>query len=87
MSLNFSNLSRSYDGTRHAVRFWGYDASREVSFFVTAEALRRLQPSTPDVETALLGAFDGARARIQAAAAKAYARGPKGSYELGPGDL
>ncbi len=43
MTLNFTNESRSYDATRHAVRFWGYDGSREVSFFVTEDALRRLE--------------------------------------------
>ena len=25
VTLNFTNQSRSYDATRHAVRFWGYD--------------------------------------------------------------
>ena len=39
MSLKFPNSSRSYDATRHAVRFWGYDTAMEWSFFVTAEAL------------------------------------------------
>ncbi len=40
MALNFPNFSRSYDSTRHAVRFWGYDSAMETSFFVNAEALR-----------------------------------------------
>ena len=43
MTLNFTNQSRSYDATRQAVRFWGYDGAREVSFFVTDDALRRLE--------------------------------------------
>jgi|GEM_PF-3111735 len=25
MAITFPNLSRSYDATRRAVRFWGYD--------------------------------------------------------------
>jgi hypothetical protein len=87
MSLNFTNQSRSYDATRQAVRFWGYDASREVSFFITADALSRLQPSAPKTDLALLSSFDNHRATIQVAAAKVYARGRKGSYELGPGDF
>ena len=44
MSLEFPNSSRSYDATRCAVRFWGYDTAMEWSFFVTAEALRRVHP-------------------------------------------
>jgi hypothetical protein len=43
VTLNFTNQSRSYDATRHAVRFWGYDGALEVSFFVTDDALRRLE--------------------------------------------
>jgi len=57
MALNFTNESRSYDPTRHAVRFWGYDQSMEVSFFVTEEALRRLQSGAAQ-ESDFLSAFD-----------------------------
>ena len=46
MALNFPNNSRSYDETRHAVRFWGYDSAMEVSFFVTVDALCRLEVRT-----------------------------------------
>ena len=42
LPLNFSNPSRSYDATRHAVHFWGYDTFIGVSFFVTDDALRKL---------------------------------------------
>ena len=42
MSLTFPNPSRSYDATRRAVRFWGYDSSMEASFFVSADALKTL---------------------------------------------
>ena len=38
-------------------------------------------------EAAMLGAFDSHRDRICAAASRAYARGRKGSYELGAADL
>ncbi len=82
MPLNFPNLSRSYDATRRAVRFWGYDSAMEASFFVTEDALRRIQPDLPSDEAALLGAFDSHRALIYAAATKVYGRGRKGSYEL-----
>lgn len=87
MSLNFSNQSRSYDVTRHAVRFWGYDGSREVSFFITADALRWLQASATDTEETLIGAFDTHCARIRVIAAKVYGRGRKGSYEIGARDF
>jgi hypothetical protein len=46
MALSFPNDSRSFDATRRAVRFWGYDSSMETSFFVTENALQRLQPGT-----------------------------------------
>ena len=87
MSLMFPNESRSYDATRHAVRFWGYDHAMEWSFFVTAEALKRVQPAMAQDEAGMLGAFDSNLDLIRAAAAKLYARGRKGSYELGAADV
>jgi len=44
-SVAFPNDSRSYDATRLAVRFWGYDQSIEVPFFIGADVLGALQPS------------------------------------------
>lgn len=87
MTLSFPNPSRHYDATRHAVRFWGYDNSMEASFFVQADALRRLAPGTPSDEARLLNAFDSNRDVICAAAAKVYARGNKGSYDLTVSDF
>jgi hypothetical protein len=87
MSLEFPNTSRSYDATRRAVRFWGYDTAMEWSFFVTAEALRHVHPAMVQDEAGMLGAFDSHRDRICAAAVKLYRRGRKGSYELGAEDL
>ena len=84
MSLNFPNASRSYDATRHAVRFWGYDSTMETSFYVMADALRQLQPGIRPDEESLLQAFDTNREQICAAATKVYKRGNKGSYDLGP---
>ena len=82
MPLSFPNDSRSFDTTRRAVRFWGYDSAMETSFFVTCDALRRLQPDLPYDEAGALGVFDHHRAAIYAAATKVYSRGRKGSYEL-----
>ena len=82
MTISFPNESRSFDATRRAVRFWGYDSAMEVSFFIEEEALRRIQPGTSPNEIALLDAFDLNRERIFATAAKVYARRHKGSYDL-----
>ena len=80
--IEFPNHSRSYDRTRRAVRFWGYDSAMEASLFVDEGALRRLQPDTRPDETGFLTAFDSNRDRICAAAAKVYVRGSRGSYDL-----
>jgi hypothetical protein len=87
MTLDFPNESRSFDGTRRAVRFWGHDGSMEASFFVTEAALKRLQPKMPLDEDGMLRAFDLHRERIYAAATKVYARGRKGSYDLEQSDF
>ena len=87
MAINFPNESRSYDATRQAVRFWGYDRSMERSFFVTADALSRIQPNLRADAADLLRAFDVNRERIYAIAAKVYARGQRGSYELNAADV
>lgn len=60
--------------------FWGYDSAIEVSFFVEADALKRLCPEMSSAETGLLQAFDAARNRIQDVADKVYVRGGKGTY-------
>ena len=80
--LNFPNRSRSYDATRHAVRFWGYDSAMEASFFVSEDALKQIQPDMRFDEAGLLGAFDLNRELIYAIAAKVYGRRRKGSYDL-----
>jgi Protein of unknown function (DUF1488) len=81
-TVRFPNRSRSYDATRRSVRFWGYDSAMESSFFVTDDALKRLHPNMQFNEAGLLGAFDLHRDVICATAAKVYARGRRGSYEL-----
>ncbi len=85
--MMFPNHSRSYDATRRAVRFWGYDTAMEWSFFVTEGALQRMNPAMAHDEAGMLGVFDSNRERICAAAEKAYSRERKGSYEIGAGDL
>ena len=87
MALSFPNRSRSYDTTRRAIRFWGYDSAMEASFFITEDALRRVQPGIGLDEDGLLRAFDANRELICATAAKVYARGRKGSYDLVASDF
>ena len=87
MPINFPNFSRSYDATRNAVRFWGYDRSMESSFFMTADALKRIQPNLPADADELLRVFDNNRDRIYAIAARVYARGRRGSYDIYAADL
>jgi hypothetical protein len=82
MALSFPNRSRSYDATRRAVRFWGHDSAMEASFFVTEDALKRVQPDMRFDEVGLLSAFDANCDLIYATAARVYARGRRGSYDL-----
>ena len=87
MSLSFPNQSRFYNATRRAVRFWGHDSAMEASFFVTEDALRKLTPNMKFDEDGILSAFDLNRKLVYAAAARAYGRGRKGSYELQAADF
>jgi hypothetical protein len=85
--IDFPNHSRAYDGTRHAVRFWGYDSAIEASFFIGEDALARIQPGVQPDESGFLHAFDANRDKICAAAARVYVRGSRGSYDLGPSNF
>ena len=80
--IEFPNHSRSYDQTRRAVRFWGYDSALEATFFIDEGALRRIQPDARPDESGFLNVFDCNRDVICAAAAKVYVRGSRGSYDL-----
>lgn len=86
-ALSFPNQSRIFDATRRAVRFWGYYSAMEVSFFITEDALRQVQPDMRGDESGFLGVFDLNRSLILAAAARVYARGPRGSYDLVSADF
>jgi hypothetical protein len=54
----------------------------EASFFVEEDALKRVQPAMLLDEAGFLGAFDANLDLIRATAAKVYARGRRGSYNL-----
>jgi len=82
--LNFPNQSRVFDPTRRAVRFWGHDSAMEWSFFVTEDALKRLQSNMRHDEAGVLRAFDDHRDAIYLAAARAYKRERKDFMNSGP---
>jgi hypothetical protein len=69
MTLNFPNQSRFYDATRRAVRFWGNDSAMEASFYVDADALKRIKPDMGLDEVGVLNVFDSNRELIYATAA------------------
>jgi hypothetical protein len=87
MVLSFPNSSRSYDVTRRAVRFWGNDSAMETSFYITEDALNRIQPGIAVDQSGILQAFDNNRPLIYAAAVRVYARGHRGSYDLVSADF
>ena len=80
--IDFPNHSRSYDPTRRAVRFWGHDSAIEASFFISEDALKRIEPNAGLDESGFLNVFDSNRDLICAAAARIYVRGSRGSYDL-----
>jgi hypothetical protein len=85
--LSFPNFSRSYDATRHCIRFWGSDGAIEISFFLDESALIGIAVEPPSSEASLLESFDCNRERILTAARKVYERRRKGSYDLFASDL
>lgn len=81
-NLRFPNQVRSYRTARGVVQFWGSDETIEVTFYVSASALKHLQPDLVSDEAGFLRAFDTNRERIERAATKAYQGGQKTSYDL-----
>jgi hypothetical protein len=59
----------------------------ETSFYISEDALKLVQPDIRLDEAGLLNAFDSNRDLIYATAAKVYARGRKGSYDLDSADF
>ncbi len=86
MSLSFPNPSRSYDADWRRIRFWGHDSAMEVCFFLEADAIFVLYPRTKNTEEGILAAFDDARERIFAVAARAYAPRRRGGFYVLTGD-
>lgn len=82
MTLAFPNASRSLDGPRHAVRFWGHESQFEYTFYVDLAVLERLAPHAATDEASLLRAFDDNRSLMEVAAVRAHARGRQSFYHL-----
>jgi len=78
MKLDFPNPSRSFDESGKRIRFWGYDRTIEVCFFVECEALKRLSPNMGASANGYLQAFDQACSRIHEVADVVYVRGGRG---------
>ena len=87
MSIEFPNPSRSYDETRHRVRFSGYDGTREILMFIEEAAIRHLDSGIGHKEGAILQAFDRHRKRIYEAAAAAYRRRRDSTCTLNTADV
>jgi len=87
VKLTFPNASRSYDPAHNWVRFWAYDESMEVPFFIDAAALQ-LEPDMPEQdEVNILQSFDRQWSVICSAAESVYTRNSRGSYFLKAVDL
>ncbi len=86
-AIGFPNASRSYDPTRHGVRFWGNDSSMDADFIVSEEALQHLQSGLGEAEADFLRAFDLHRERILEAATKIYKRDNRGMHVVGASDF
>lgn len=82
MALSFPNPSRSYDGVRHGVWFWGYDNAREITFLVEDRVLMNLDPGLGSDEAGVLAAFDRHRNEIVKIAMALYAEGRQTLYTL-----
>jgi hypothetical protein len=87
MALMFPNASRSYDETRHGIRFVGHDGMFEIPFFVEVDALPANANRENSSERDFLAAFDAARESIQSVAREVYANGRKNRYVLTPADF
>ena len=80
MTMNFSNLSRSFEDKHNRIRFWGHDSALEITFFLEVGALVKINPETNSAEAGLLEAFDVSLERIHQAARKVYERDQNQSY-------
>lgn len=85
MTLSFPNPSRSFEMSRNAVSFTGYDGMFEVSFFVQADTLAATDAANLTLGTMkekCLAGFDALRESIFDVAREAYSNRRLRSYIL-----
>ena len=82
MPLSFPNASRSYDEMNRGVRFWGYDRTIEVVFFIDEDALPKFGARVVAQEAEILDAFDASVERIREVAAAIYSRRRKAAHNF-----
>ena len=82
MTLSFPNPSRSYDESRHRVRFVGHDGLMQINFFLPVSILADDLSVRLPTETDYLSAFDGMRKDIFEVARKAYESRRRNMIEL-----
>jgi len=80
MSLNFTNLSRSFEAKQNRIRFWGYDSAIEITFFIQTDALLKICPEVNSTEIGFLEVFDHALKQIHQIAREVYVRNRDRSY-------
>ena len=64
----------------HGVRFWGYDQTFEITFFIEDGALLKINSNTKADEVRFLETFDVNLNRIRKLAGKIYSRRRKASH-------
>tara|TARA_R110001606_G_C15158138_1_gene626678 strand:- start:161 stop:457 length:297 start_codon:yes stop_codon:yes gene_type:complete len=84
VKLSFPNPSRNFDATKNRVQFWGYLQSFEISFYVDAAILMKLQPGSENNKEGILSAFDAFAEKIRTIADAEYLRSKSraSSYNL-----
>lgn len=81
MELNFPNPSRSYDEHDSRVEFWGYVSAIQVRFYISIDALKKLDGNMGSTEADYLKTFDAKRDQILKIAEKVYSNRKSGSYD------
>lgn len=86
MTLSFPNPSRSFDLSRNAISFVGYDNLAVITFYLDAGALGPLNEGA-DSKDKFLSAFDRQKELIHNAARRVYSRGKSSFYLLTATDI
>ena len=79
-ALNFPNPSRCYETAERGVRFWGYDQTFEISFFVEEGALSKINPGTTADKIGFRSIFYARLDLIHEVAGSIYCRRCKATY-------